>query len=123
MNQRAEAIPALADFVFGVLERDRLSDALVAVHRAGFGPHARVIDGRRGDLAGQLRRSGLHEAIDAATLAPDLVIVVVSAPGRAALAADALLRHGARGVQALTRRAPAPAPGVAAGEAPDIAIP
>ncbi|HEU5430613.1 MAG TPA: hypothetical protein VFU81_03070, partial [Thermomicrobiales bacterium] len=106
--------------VFGVFERDGLSDALVALHRAGFGPNTRVLDGARGDLTGQIRRAALHDAIDVAALASEVAIVVVSAPGRAALVADTLLRHGARRVQALTRRAPARIVATP-GAAPDIA--
>jgi hypothetical protein len=120
LEQQADASVALADTVFGVFERDRLSDALVALHRGGFGPNTRVLDSARGDLAGQIRRSALQDAIDAASLASGLAIVVVSAPGRAALVADTLLRHGARRVQALTRRAPARMIATP-GEAPDIA--
>ncbi|HEU0115079.1 MAG TPA: hypothetical protein VFQ80_10405 [Thermomicrobiales bacterium] len=120
MEQQADAGPALADTVLGVIERDRLSGALAALHRAGFGPHTRVLDGKRGDLAGQIRRSALHDAIDASRLASNLAVVVVSAPGRAALVADTLLRHGARNVQALNRRPPA-RPVARPGDAPDIA--
>src|SRR5689334_21593486 len=88
VEQQTETGPAVADTVVGVFERDRLSGALVALHRAGFGPHARVLDGARGDLAGQLRRSALDDALDPAALDAGLAVVVVSAPGRAALVAD-----------------------------------
>ncbi len=115
-----EGGPALADTVLGVFERRRLSDALIALHRAGFGPHTRVLDSARGDLAGQLRRSALQNAIDPASLEAGLAIVVVSAPGRAALVADTLLGQGARSVQALTRR-PIPRSATAPGDRPDIA--
>jgi hypothetical protein len=120
LNPPADASHGLADTILGVFERDRLSEALVALHSAGLGPQSRVLDGARGDLAGQLRRSALEGAVDPATLAPNLAIVVVTAPGRAALVADTLLRHGGRGVQALTRRPPVRAAS-APGDPPDIA--
>ena len=98
-------LPAASDTVVGVFERERLSTALIATHRAGFGPHVRVLDGARGDLSGQLRRAGIR-----LSLAPDreeaTVLIVVTAPGRTASAADILRRAGSRTVHLITRGAP-----------------
>ena len=94
--------PSSNDAVVGEFARDRLSEALVATHRAGFGAHARVLDGGRGDLREQLRRAGW-----AAPLSPDVgpetVLVLVNAPGRAARVIDLLARAGARAVFLATR--------------------
>jgi len=97
------------DAVVGVFARDRLSEALVATHRAGFGAHARVLDGGRGDLQEQLRRAGW-----AAPLSPDLdpgaVLVLVNAPGRAGRVADLLARAGADVVLLVGRPGAVPSP-------------
>ena len=97
--------PPASDTVVGVFDRERLSTALIATHRAGFGPHARVLDGARGDLSGQLRRAGIR-----LSLTPDreeaTALIVVTAPGRAASAADILRQAGSRTVHLITRGAP-----------------
>lgn len=93
---------AAGDSVVGVFDRADLSAALVATHRAGFGPHARVLDGARGDLVGQLRRAGLRVPLAPAT-DPGTVLVVVTAPGRAAAVAQILTEAGARAVHGASR--------------------
>jgi len=96
--------------VVGVFDRERLSSALVATHRAGFGPHARVLDPSRGDPAAQLRRAGFPPPFTAGDLGPTASLILVTAPGRAAAASDALARAGARAVHTLRRgQEPAPA--------------
>lgn len=97
MDESASIVPATGDTVAGVFERSTLSDALAATHRAGFGPHARVFDGARGDLAGQLRRAGFRLPLAPET-DPATVLIVVTAPGRAATIAQLLARAGARAV-------------------------
>src|SRR5690606_26926897 len=47
------ASPATADHVIGIFSPDSLNTALAAVHRSGYGPQTRVIDGARGDVGGQ----------------------------------------------------------------------
>jgi hypothetical protein len=90
-----------ADTVIGVFERDQLPAALAAVHRAGYGPNARVLQSERGDLSGQLRRAGI---VDPPTLAAsDLLLLVLFAPSRVSNAADLLQRTGARAVHVATR--------------------
>ena len=101
-----------------MLDRDRLNGVLAALHRAGFGPHTRVLDGARGDLAGQVRRPSLERALDPASLPADPV-VVVSAAGRTAAVGSLLRAHGATMVGALTKRAAAPSDAARAG-LPDI---
>ena len=101
--------PTTSDTVVGVFDRERLSGALAATHQSGFGPHARVLDGARGDLAGQLRRAGIRIRLslgphhDAAT-----ALIVVTAPGRAPSVAETLTRAGARAIHGITRGAPTP---------------
>ena len=95
--------------VVGVFDRERLSSALVATHRAGFGPHARVLDPSRGDPAVQLRRAGFPPPFGPADLDPTTSLILVTAPGRAAAVSDALTRAGARAVHTL-RRGQEPAP-------------
>lgn len=93
-----QPVPATGgDAVVGVFDRSRLSSALAATHRAGFGPHARVLDGARGDLAGQLRRASLRVPLPSGGDA-DTVLIVVAAPGRAATVAQIFTRAGALAV-------------------------
>jgi len=94
---------AIRDTVIGHVHRDRLSGALAAMHRAGFGPHARVFDGSRGDLAGQLRRANLPLPADLGT-EPEMVLLVVTAPGRVKLVTEMLFGAGAREVHSVTRQ-------------------
>lgn len=89
--------PKSSDAVVGVFNRDDLSRALGATHRAGFGPQARVFDAARSDLQGQLERAGvrLPRPLDAD---PSTVLILVNAPGRSARVADTFARAGARHV-------------------------
>lgn len=84
------------DVIAGVFSRDQLSTGLVAVHRAGFGPHARVLDSARGALEGQLRKTGVHLA--ASFAADDTTLILITAPGRADRAVATLSGAGARAV-------------------------
>ena len=102
--------PAAGEAVVGVFGREGLSSALAATHRAGFGPHARVLDGVRGELAGQFRRAGLPLPADLGEIGGDAVLIVVTAPGRAAAAAETLSRAGARAVHRVARGGPSPSP-------------
>ena len=97
----------MEDSIVGVFDRERLSDGLVALHRAGFGPQARVLDPARGDLASQLRRIGVELPLDALDDRGDTALVVVSAAGREAAVAAALERAGARAVRRVSRDGPA----------------
>lgn len=51
------------------------------MHRAGYGPHTRVFDGRRSSTTSQLARAGLTVA-EGATPRPEDLVIVVQAPGR-----------------------------------------
>jgi hypothetical protein len=94
---------ATADHVIGVFSRDDLSAALAAVHRAGFGPQARVIDGARGDAVAQLRRASLR--VEGETpLDPGALLIVVTAPGRSAMVSALFAQVGARSVLYAARR-------------------
>ena len=89
--------------VVAAFERERLSDGLARLHAQGFGPSARVLDGGRGDLAGQLARVGLPADL-VARLAGDIApktasLLVVHAPARSEQVADLLRRAGAVGVE------------------------
>jgi hypothetical protein len=83
------------DHVLGVFARERLSEALSATHRAGFGPYTRVFDGQRSSTASQLSRAGLEIATGPAPEPEDLVIVV-QAPGRVDQVAELFHQLGAR---------------------------
>lgn len=85
----------LPDHVLGVFARERLSEALSATHRAGFGPYTRVFDGRRSSTASQLVRAGLEIAAGASPEPEDLVIVV-QAPGRVDRVAELFHQLGAQ---------------------------
>jgi hypothetical protein len=98
------AFAASVDHVIGVFSRDRLSAALAATHRAGFGPQARVIDGARGEAGGQLQRMGL-QIVDGEAPAADALLIVVTAPGRTAIVVDLFERVGAETSMLAGRRA------------------
>jgi hypothetical protein len=83
------------DHVLGVFARERLSEALSATHRAGFGPYTRVFDGQRSSTALQLSRAGLEIAEGPSPRAEDLVIVV-QAPGRVDRVAELFHQLGAQ---------------------------
>ena len=91
------------DTVVGVFDRDQLSDGLVALHRAGLGAQARVLDAARGDLAAQLRRIGVVAPLAPEDQAAGTALIVVSAAGRGAVVAEALDHAGARAVRRVAR--------------------
>jgi hypothetical protein len=94
---------AQSDIVVGVFRREDLSTGLVGTHRAGFGPHARVLDSARGQLAAQLRKAGYGIPVSFAAGDTDTVLILISAPGRATLAAETLNRAGAQAVHLAMR--------------------
>ena len=99
------------DAVVGVVDRSRLSGALTAIHRGGHGHNARVLDGARGDVIGQLRRAGVQDELGIDPRAKDSVLILVHAPGRTAKAAELLQRVGASAVHVVSRAgAELPAP-------------
>lgn len=109
------------DHVLGVFARERLSEALSATHRAGFGPNTRVFDGRRSSTASQLARAGLQIAAGA-NPGPEDLVIVVQAPGRVDRVSELFHQLGAQAV-AQARRAGAHTNGaVRSSLLPDIAI-
>jgi hypothetical protein len=64
MDRPAPVARAEQDAALGLFDWERLSGALVATHRAGFGPQARVLDPARGDVPGQIRRAGFSPPPD-----------------------------------------------------------
>ena len=90
-----------ADTVIGVFERDLLPAALAAVHRAGYGPNARVLQGERGSMTAQLKRVGISKPppLDA----DSRPVLVLFAPARVAHAVDLLQRSGASAVHVASR--------------------
>lgn len=105
--------------IVGLFDRERLPTVLAAIHRAGFGPQARVLDGVRGDLAAQLQRAGVRPRFALAADEP-AVVVLVNAPGRGARVAAVLEQVGARTIEVDTAvsRPPALSPPSA-----DVAVP
>ena len=91
------------DAVIGIVERNRLSTVLTAVHRGGHGHNARVIDPSRGDIPGQLRRAGVTTSIDLTANPTDTVLVLIHAPGRIAKTTDLLRQSGAHPIHVVTR--------------------
>ncbi len=111
-----------ADHVVAIFPRDRLSAALAATHRAGFGPHCRVFDSARDDLGRQLERAGLRVQGEM-TAADGAVLIVVLAPGRTAVVAELFHELGAEAVYYAARRAmTAPEPHAREAALPDIRI-
>jgi hypothetical protein len=85
----------IPDHVLGVFGRERLSEALSATHRAGFGPHTRVLDGQRSSTATQLSRAGLEIAAGP-TPGPQDLVILVQAPGRVDRVAELFHQLGAQ---------------------------
>jgi hypothetical protein len=121
MDRRATAAVA-AEHVIGVFPRDDLSAALASTHRAGFGPQTRVIDGARGEITQQLARAGLR-LLENENLPADGVLIVVTAPGRAAIVAELFAQLGAKFVLFAARIGGGrPTPARAPATTPDIRI-
>lgn len=91
------------DAVIGVVERNRLSTILTAVHRSGHGHNARVIDSARGDVAGQLLRAGVTDRVDLSSNPPDSVLVLIHAPGRISKTTELLQHAGAHPIHVVHR--------------------
>ncbi len=91
------------DAVIGLVERVTLSGALTTIHRNGQGHNARVLDGKRGDLKGQLQRAGVATEIDLDGAGPDRVLILIHAPGRVAKTVEMLQRAGASKVSVVSR--------------------
>jgi hypothetical protein len=105
------------DAVIAVVPRDRLSAVLTAVHRGGQGHNARVLDPKRGDLRGQLRRSGVQQDVEVDPRAKDVVLVLIHAPGRVAKTADMFRLAGESDVHVVGRA------GATVPQSPLVAIP
>ena len=99
----SEAGRRIPDYVLGVFARERLSEALSATHRAGFGQYTRVFDGQRSSTASQLARAGLEIAAGEAP-GPDDLVVVVQAPGRVDRVAEMFHQLGAQLVAQAQRK-------------------
>ncbi len=95
----------VGDTVIAVVERDHLGGVLAAVHGGGYGPLARVFDPARGPLAGQLSRAGLPVPPEAENPGGTIVLLAVTAPGRAVRVADAMATGGAQRVYVTARGA------------------
>lgn len=91
------------DTVVGVVDRDGLSRALARLHRAGFGGHLRVLDGQRSDVRGQLQNANLPVVLAPSAVEPETVLIIISALGRAAIAAAILTDVGAVDVYRVNR--------------------
>jgi hypothetical protein len=102
MESQAARSP-LVDHVIGAFTRDALSVALASTHRAGFGPHTRVLDGARSDVTQQLARAGLHVVAGCAPPG-NAVLIVVTAPGRTRIVTELFERLGAEFVSLASRR-------------------
>jgi hypothetical protein len=95
------------EIVIGVVGRASLSATLTAVHRGGFGNVTRVLDPRRGDATGQLRRAGVDVPMDFAIEGDDGVAIMITASARAVAATELLRRHGAVATWTVARNGPA----------------
>jgi hypothetical protein len=98
-----------AEIVIAAVEGANLSAILTAIHRSGFGHLTRVLDPKRGDVAGQLQRAGV-EVPEGFNLGSDnRVAVMISAAARTTAATDLLRRLGAITTWSVARSA-APSP-------------
>lgn len=107
MERAGQVIPG--DTVIGVFAPELLPNALAVVHRERYGLRARVLNPERGSLALQLRRAGLPDVPEANEPGAAYVLLVVSALGRAARAANLLAEQGAHRVYVTTVPAGNPA--------------
>ena len=121
-----DTVPAtggrVPDYVVGVFARERLSEALSATHRAGFGPHTRVFDGQRSSTGLQLERAGLEIAAGAAP-APDDLVILVQAPSRVDRVAELFRQLGAQVVAQAQRSTSRSGEGSRASLLPEISLP
>ena len=101
MNVEVPRSP-LVDHVIAAFQREDLSAALVAIHRAGFGAYARVLDGTRANAAQQLARTGLH-LLGQPNPRADAILLVVTAPGRTVAVADLFVHLGAKSIAFASR--------------------
>jgi hypothetical protein len=99
-----------SEVVVGVFGREQLSDGLVAIHQAGLGPMARVLDPARGDLDAQLRRTGYEVPVSFAEGDAGIALLFITAPGRAERAATTMTQAGARAVYQARRAGSAMVP-------------
>ena len=104
------SVAAAGPIAVGVFDSETLGNGLVALHRAGLGAHARLLDAARGDLDRQLDRAGIRLALTAGDRTADTKVLVIVAPGRSAAVAEALARAGARAVHLTARGGSANAP-------------
>lgn len=117
----SEAGRRIPDHVLGVFARERLSEALSATHRAGFGPYTRVFDGKRSSTASQLARAGL-EIVAGEPPRPEDLVILVQAPGRVDLVAELFHQLGARLIAQAQRASVRAAETERSSLVPDIAI-
>jgi hypothetical protein len=95
MDGRSEHVSVAA-----ILPEEDLSQALAAVHRAGFGHRARVVSGESGSRAARLDRLGLPPDISAlARSRNDLAVLIIDAPHQAAAVTELLIGLGALKVE------------------------
>jgi hypothetical protein len=89
------------DTVIGVFEQEVLPAALASVHRAGYGPNARVLQAERGSLTAQLQRAGIGDPPPLE--AEQRPLLVLYAPARVAQALDLMQRSGASAIHIASR--------------------
>lgn len=97
---------AIGESVVAVVDRDRLSAVLAALHGSGYGPNTRVLDGARGDLAAQLARANIRVSESDLNLGDrpsESAIVLVHAPGRGERVVALLRPQGPRDMQLINR--------------------
>lgn len=110
-GMRSEVAPG--EIVVAVIDRDRLSDVLAALHGQGYGPNTRVLDGARGDLPAQLVRAGVPGSDGDLNLGDrpnQTAVVLVHAPGRGERVVALMGAHHPRDVHVLGPRAQAAGP-------------
>lgn len=98
----------VGDTVLAVVRRDRLPAVLAEIHRGGLGTAARVFDPVRGEVGAQLRRVGLPIPPEATVNDSAVLVLAVTAPGRAVRAAEAMAKGGAERVYVTSRHEEAP---------------
>lgn len=80
--------------VVAVVDVDRLSALLARLHRDGYGPASRVLNGSREDLQAQCQRLGLDDARVPELDAPAYSLLVIRAAGRTRVIRELLTSCG-----------------------------
>lgn len=85
---------ASVETVVAIVEVDRLSAVLARLHREGYGPASRVLNGSRDDLQTHIQRLGFEDASVPDHDAPAFSLLLIRAAGRSQVIRELLTSCG-----------------------------